>query len=153
MSDFDKEAEREKLRERFEDEADDAVTERMSELLLQGATMTNTHCDRCGSPMFRHNGRSFCPHCAHEDTNTAADQQAAAAATTESTPSQAETDPEPDTQPTVTPTQSAGDAAGALQAVIERHATAAAEAEDPRRASDHIAVAREAAETLAVLAE
>jgi uncharacterized Zn finger protein (UPF0148 family) len=65
MSDeFDKEAEREKLREKFaEDERKREHTQRMSELLLQGATMTNRHCDTCGDPIFRHDGREFCPTC------------------------------------------------------------------------------------------
>lgn len=151
MSDFDKEAEREKLRKRFEDESDDDVTERMSELLLQGATMTNTHCDRCGSPMFRHNGQSFCPHCAHEETEV--DDQPATTTKEEQTPVQPTTEADTDVQSQVTPTDAANTAVDALQAAIERHATAAAEAEDPRRASDHIAVAREAAEALTVLAE
>ncbi|MFB6146160.1 MAG: Sjogren's syndrome/scleroderma autoantigen 1 family protein [Halobacteriaceae archaeon] len=61
---FDKEAERERLREKYErDDADSEATERMSQLLLQGATMTNRHCDECGSPVFRHEGRAFCPNC------------------------------------------------------------------------------------------
>ncbi|WP_066411897.1 Sjogren's syndrome/scleroderma autoantigen 1 family protein [Halorubrum aethiopicum] len=65
MSDeFDKEAEREKLREKFaKDEKKREHTQRMSELLLQGATMTNRHCDTCGDPIFRHDGREFCPTC------------------------------------------------------------------------------------------
>ncbi len=65
MSDgFDKEAEREKLREKFaEDEQQREHTQRMSELLLQGATMTNRHCDACGDPIFRHDGHEFCPTC------------------------------------------------------------------------------------------
>ncbi len=64
MSDFDKEAEREKLREQFaEDEKKREATERMSELLLQGATMTNTHCDTCGDPLFRYDGQTFCSTC------------------------------------------------------------------------------------------
>ncbi|MBP1922797.1 uncharacterized Zn finger protein (UPF0148 family) [Halorubrum alkaliphilum] len=65
MSDgFDKEAEREKLREKFaEDEEQREHTQRMSELLLQGATMTNRHCDACGDPIFRHDGQEFCPTC------------------------------------------------------------------------------------------
>ncbi|WP_128903742.1 Sjogren's syndrome/scleroderma autoantigen 1 family protein [Halorubrum amylolyticum] len=65
MSDgFDKEAEREKLREKFaEDEQEREHTQRMSELLLQGATMTNRHCDDCGDPIFRHDGQEFCPTC------------------------------------------------------------------------------------------
>jgi uncharacterized Zn finger protein (UPF0148 family) len=63
MSDFDKEAEREKLREKFaRDEQKRAQTSRMSELLLKGATMTNKHHD-CGSPVFRWKGEEFCPTC------------------------------------------------------------------------------------------
>jgi len=64
MSEFDKEAEREKLREKYADDAEDrAATQRMSQLLLQGATMTNRHCDECGDPRFRYQGREFCPSC------------------------------------------------------------------------------------------
>jgi uncharacterized Zn finger protein (UPF0148 family) len=64
MSDFDKEAEREKLREKYGDEAKQReTTQQMSELLLQGATMTNRHCDDCGDPIFRHEGQEFCPTC------------------------------------------------------------------------------------------
>ena len=64
MSDFDKEAEREKLRKKYADDEDKrANTKRMSELLLKGATMTNQHCDTCGDPLFRHNGQTFCPTC------------------------------------------------------------------------------------------
>jgi uncharacterized Zn finger protein (UPF0148 family) len=63
MSDFDKEAEREKLREQFErDRQKRQQSERMSELLLKGATMTNKHHD-CGSPVFRWEGEEFCPSC------------------------------------------------------------------------------------------
>jgi len=61
---FDKEAEREKLREKFEkDEEKRQETQRMSELLLQGATMTNEHCENCGDPLFRDGGETFCPTC------------------------------------------------------------------------------------------
>ena len=65
MSDeFDKEAEREKLREKFaRDEEKREHTQRMSELLLKGATMTNQHCETCSDPIFRHDGREFCPTC------------------------------------------------------------------------------------------
>ena len=65
MSDeFDKEAEREKLREKFADDDEKREhTQRMSELLLKGATMTNRHCDDCGDPIFRQDGREFCPTC------------------------------------------------------------------------------------------
>ncbi|MEF8757660.1 MAG: Sjogren's syndrome/scleroderma autoantigen 1 family protein [Halobacteriales archaeon] len=62
--DFDKEAEREKLREQFErDEERREATRKMSDLLLKGATMTNRHCDRCGNPIFRYEGQEFCAEC------------------------------------------------------------------------------------------
>jgi hypothetical protein len=65
--DFDREAEREKLREQFgEEEADREHSQRLSELLLKGATMTNRHCTECGDPIFRHDGREFCPSCRRE---------------------------------------------------------------------------------------
>lgn len=74
MSEFDKEAEREKLREQFaRDEEKRKNTRRMSELLLKGATMTNQHCNQCGDPIFRHDGEEFCPSCG----GAAAEQQAA----------------------------------------------------------------------------
>lgn len=64
MSDFDEEAERERLREQYErDEQKREATERMSELLLKGATMTNAHCETCGDPIFRYEGQLFCPTC------------------------------------------------------------------------------------------
>jgi hypothetical protein len=64
MSDFDKEAEREKLREKYEaDRESREVAEKMSELLLQGATMTNAHCSECGDPIFRYDGQEFCATC------------------------------------------------------------------------------------------
>ena len=64
MSEFDKEAEREKLREKFaKDEEKRQSTKRMSELLLKGATMTNRHCNNCGDPVFRFDGQEFCPSC------------------------------------------------------------------------------------------
>ncbi|NHN60677.1 MULTISPECIES: Sjogren's syndrome/scleroderma autoantigen 1 family protein [Halorussus] len=76
-SGFDKEAEREKLREKYEqDQKDRENTRRMSELLLQGATMTGKHCDRCGDPIFRYDGQEFCPTCQHEaDAQAQAQQQ------------------------------------------------------------------------------
>jgi uncharacterized Zn finger protein (UPF0148 family) len=61
MSDFDKEAERERLREKYErDQQKREATEKMSELLLQGATMTNAHCSECNDPIFRYDGQEFC---------------------------------------------------------------------------------------------
>ncbi|MXV61544.1 hypothetical protein GS429_05590 [Natronorubrum sp. JWXQ-INN-674] len=64
MSDFDKEAEREKLREKYErDKEERQATQRMSDLLLKGATMTNSHCGTCGDPLFQQDGTTFCPSC------------------------------------------------------------------------------------------
>ena len=64
MSDFDKEAEREKLREKYErDKEERQATQRMSDLLLKGATMTNAHCGTCGDPLFQQNDTTFCPSC------------------------------------------------------------------------------------------
>ncbi|MEY7849314.1 Sjogren's syndrome/scleroderma autoantigen 1 family protein [Natrarchaeobius sp. A-rgal3] len=64
MSDFDKEAEREKLRKKYErDKKEREATQRMSDLLLKGATMTNSHCGTCGDPLFKQNGTTFCPSC------------------------------------------------------------------------------------------
>ncbi|MFC6786946.1 Sjogren's syndrome/scleroderma autoantigen 1 family protein [Halobaculum halobium] len=83
-SGFDKEAEREKLREKFaRDDQKRQSTRRMSELLLKGATMTNDHCDACGSPIFRQNGQEFCPECDVEGSNdaVAGDAQTTSAAT------------------------------------------------------------------------
>jgi hypothetical protein len=64
MSDFDAEAERKRLREKYEaDEENRKRTQQMSELLLKGATMTNRHCGECGSPIFRYEDQEFCPTC------------------------------------------------------------------------------------------
>lgn len=78
MSDFDKEAEREKLREKYEqDEERRETTEQMSELLLKGATMTNAHCSDCGDPIFRYDGQEFCPTC-QKPIDRGTDEKAAA---------------------------------------------------------------------------
>ena len=64
MSDFDAEAERKRLREKYDSEEEDRKrTQQMSELLLKGATMTNRHCGECGSPIFQYKGQEFCPSC------------------------------------------------------------------------------------------
>ncbi len=194
--DFDKEAEREKLREKYgDDEEDREATQRMSELLLQGATMTNKHCDTCGDPIFRQNGTEFCPTCnAAENGSTGttpeADERApgepgqdAGTEPREHPPNQAtEASPRQGSDPTARPepsgarsadtrpegeatsdratTSQTGDqraeadlGAGreALVRALNRHATAGANADDPRRARDHLAAAREAAEALAAL--
>ncbi|HET7324876.1 MAG TPA: Sjogren's syndrome/scleroderma autoantigen 1 family protein [Halococcus sp.] len=102
MSDFDEEAEREKLRKRFaEEENDRETTERMSELLLQGATMTNTHCDTCGNPLFRYDGQTFCSNCqrAVGDDASTETTEATEPATTDTPASDTEPSPEhPDGQ-------------------------------------------------------
>ena len=119
MSDFDKEAEREKLRKKYADDEDKrANTKRMSELLLKGATMTNQHCDACGDPLFRHNGQTFCPTCqadsqqaaaqsdgTQQPTDQAGDADQPQPASAESTPEQpANNTPQPNQS---TPTQPA----------------------------------------------
>jgi len=63
-SGIDKEALREELREKYErDEREREATQRMSDLLLKGATMTNAHCGTCGDPLFQQQGTTFCPSC------------------------------------------------------------------------------------------
>ena len=97
---FDKEAEREKLREKLaDDEQKREHTQRMSELLLKGATMTNRHCEECGDPIFRHDGREFCPTCGNEVGGAAGETPADA----DGTPADADG----------TPTDAGADAAGA----------------------------------------
>ena len=108
MSDgFDKEAEREKLREKFaDDEEEREHTQRMSELLLKGATMTNRHCEECGDPIFRHDGREFCPTCGNEVGGGAGDGEAPADA--EGTPDAAvDADGTPNAPADATPDASA----------------------------------------------
>ena len=223
MSDeFDKEAEREKLREKFEaDRRDREHTQRMSELLLQGATMTNRHCETCGDPIFSHEGREFCPTChatedgyeipadgagpegnASENGSTAnepsvdetagsgsteggavrsGDPRAAddPAATRTGDATTAPNDaPTPSNDTTTAPndttaapndasgsdrafteatnrppatTQGVDDARASLTRTLTRFARAAESADDPKRARDHLAAAREAAETLSAL--
>ncbi|MGA9399860.1 Sjogren's syndrome/scleroderma autoantigen 1 family protein [Haladaptatus sp.] len=76
MSDFDKEAEREKLRQQYENERKERKsTQRMSELLLQGATMTGKHCDTCGDPIFRYDGNEFCSTCQQAASESAGENE------------------------------------------------------------------------------
>ena len=205
MSDFDKEAEREKLRKKYARDAEKrADTQRMSDLLLQGATMTNQHCDRCGDPLFRHNGRTFCATCRAEDEaaggdaagdgrdspvehaegDTVADASAAADVRTDAdraadtvnvepaspaaeqsashpddrSVSSSPSDPSsPSSEPTAPARTVDGDvtdrtaARQSLEATLARFAEQAAATDDPRRAREFLAAAREAAETLAAL--
>ncbi|TQQ80670.1 Sjogren's syndrome/scleroderma autoantigen 1 family protein [Halonotius roseus] len=200
MSDFDKEAEREKLRKKYaDDEAKRANTKRMSELLLKGATMTNQHCDECGDPLFSHDGQTFCPTCQagtqqpadaqqQADTQQPMDtqqangaQQPANAAQSPATepessatqPQSTPTDtpatnghpgasdgrpPEPTQQSTQQstsqsspPTEGLTTARQSLIGTITRFSQQAAKTDDPRRAKELLAAAREAAETLRAL--
>jgi uncharacterized Zn finger protein (UPF0148 family) len=214
MSDFDKEAEREKLREKYErDKEKRQSTQRMSELLLKGATMTNRHCDQCGDPIFRYEGEEFCPTC--QDAQVVGGEGAAADADGAETAS-AETDPAGEEPAGGEPTADAGDievgtpeAAGpnvdpmagnegqqatepagaggapeqraptaeapaqvgsaaatgpptggdgdlgaaraSLSRTVTKYAQAAENTDDPRRARELLAAAREAAEALAAL--
>lgn len=206
---FDKEAERERLRKKYEDErADREATERMSELLLQGATMTNKHCNECGTPIFRYQDQEFCPSCQREvrdredaagsdsdESETAraeggtsesaddADERAVAgsqgtetqqsASATTATDQAVESGGKPDQSnnasdvdrtgtestaessiarsPDIDGEPSLDDATRTLVETIATLARRAARAEDPRRAKDLLAAAREGAETLATL--
>lgn len=160
MSEFDKEAEREKLRKQFEHEEERRqTTQEMSELLLKGATMLNIHCADCASPIFRHEGQEFCPTCHRsvEEIQTAGDdfnsqdEPKLAEETVETTP---ETTPEQSVsattprQPVSIPDSNAGEA---LDAAIARLADRAATADDPRQASELLEAAHTAAKTLALI--
>jgi uncharacterized Zn finger protein (UPF0148 family) len=230
MSEFDKEAEREKLREKYErDKEKRKSTQRMSELLLKGATMTNRHCDDCGDPIFRYDGQEFCPTCQQptqggesmaggqdatqtaqtessdpapadavevelgddEATDRAKSSRSTDTSTGQTQETTAETRAEtssgnqPETTAEDSPEATAGrpsetmtervDARSAVGDVgvagaeavehegnltmaraslarsVERYARAAEQTDDPRRAKDHLAAAREAAEALAAL--
>lgn len=181
MSDFDKEAERKKLEKQFEqDKRKRENTERMSELLLQGATMTDTHCDTCGDPLFRYEGQEFCPSCqVQTDDRQPADAQQSPAdteppeptETPESTePAQIEIEdgttprdetPEPTTDTSTTDTPSVSDddrsdldlsaARQSLSSTITRFAKHAETTEDPDRARAFLAATEDAATALDAL--
>ncbi|WP_121820979.1 Sjogren's syndrome/scleroderma autoantigen 1 family protein [Halostella salina] len=204
MSDFDKEAEREKLREQLEEEEESRKhTQQMSELLLKGATMTNAHCDNCGDPIFRYDGQEFCPTCqTGNEAGGGANGQPSAASAEQPTEQSNATDrqsPDPTTadtaddgaaasaetgapadasvapgrpsasdgqhttgsaaapqnpDPTTAGTSVDGDvaaAAEALRATLTKFSRKAAETDDPARAREYLAAAREAAEALDAL--
>ncbi|RRJ32064.1 Sjogren's syndrome/scleroderma autoantigen 1 family protein [Halocatena pleomorpha] len=177
MSEFDEEAEREKLRKQFEeDKRKRESTERMSELLLQGATMTDTHCDSCGDPLFRYEGQEFCPTCqVRTDGHQSADTQqsstdAEPSESTETTMSTqidtedetvpADDPPEPDTATTTdapaasvnTPSDSGlSTAHQSLVATLTRFAKRAETTEDPDRARKFLAATEDAATALNAL--
>jgi uncharacterized Zn finger protein (UPF0148 family) len=201
MSGFDEEAERQRLREKYEqDQEKRATTQRMSELLLKGATMTNRHCDTCGDPIFRYDGQEFCPTCraaegapTEQETTEEADTQAETAAPAAGADADvgaetaADTKPAPEAAPNHrTPSSTGGDAPAdvndgrirdpvedattprsprrsspggaslddaraSLSRTLVRYAQAAEETDDPRRATELLAAAREAAEALSAL--
>ena len=207
MSDFDKEAEREKLREKYErDQESREVAEKMSELLLQGATMTNAHCSACGDPIFRYDGQEFCATCEKPVDREGADEggeesggdaeETADAEETErievTSPSddarvqfgsgsegqndeaadregtadqgaserqQSRPETEPEERPARRPepdraSERAGDVSAARESLartLARFSERAEATEDPQRAREHLAAAREAAEALSAL--
>lgn len=148
MSEFDKEAERERLREKYEqEEADRASTKHMSELLLQGMTMTDRHCPECGSPLFSDGDRIFCPECEREVVEHDGEASPETQSTVES-PQDDSTPPERQAAAAL-PAESTGDGPRAdLQAALTRHASAAAAADDPRTAREHLEAAQAAIEAL-----
>lgn len=160
MSEFDKEAEREKLRKQFErDKERRETTQQMSELLLKGATMLNVHCADCASPVFRQDGEEFCPSCNRsvEELQTAETESEPAPEPEppQESPDSVEPAPEPATQTSVPERPSAGvpdsNAGEALSAAIARLADRAATADDPRQAAELLEAAHTAAETLAIV--
>jgi uncharacterized Zn finger protein (UPF0148 family) len=147
MSEFDKEAEREKLREKYErDQQKRKETERMSQLLLQGATMTNRHCDTCGDPLFRYQGNQFCATCegrAQEAEAASRAQPEAQAQEAETGTDVAETSRPADDRRETTPIGDQGDpdpvdadaamgadAGGDVESAPEQHDTPAPTVED-----------------------
>ncbi|CAM2900332.1 MULTISPECIES: Sjogren's syndrome/scleroderma autoantigen 1 family protein [Halobacterium] len=173
---FDKEAAREELREKYNaDQQDREETARMSDLLLQGATMTNDHCDRCGTPLFRHDGETFCPTCQHDDNDdeptattqsapdrsppadpqatppssppTTPDTSSSTAAATDDVPTAAARD-RPEHAPTAEPTTPATEE---LESTIAALARRASDADDPRTAREYLEAAHEAAAALDTL--
>ena len=112
MSDFDKEKERERLREKYEHEQQKRESaEKMSELLLQGATMTNSHCSECGDPVFRYDGQEFCATCERPiDRDRGGDGDDATDSTGEASDSPDDADgqgPEPETIEVTSPSDDA----------------------------------------------
>jgi uncharacterized Zn finger protein (UPF0148 family) len=110
MSDFDKEAERERLREKYErDQEKRKSTERMSELLLKGATMTDAHCADCGDPIFRYDGEEFCPTCQEVITDDeSGDAEGESDTADAETPGEAGTDASPASDTDASPAPGAG---------------------------------------------
>jgi len=152
MSDFDKEAEREKLREKYgDDETDRETTEQMSELLLKGATMTNAHCNNCGDPIFRYDGQEFCPTCQQPVDRGDADGAADAdedniEVTTPSDDATVQFGGEPEGDSTADPEQRPS-SDGPSQSTPETRSTPTAESADQPRSAPSVDPASTATET------
>ncbi len=157
MSDgFDKEAERERLREKYaEDEADRQSAKEMSDLLLQGARMTDRHCPECGDPLFEDDGELFCASCERQvvaggeappASSPDAGQPVPGATDGEGTDAEAlqTSTNQPSTTEAATPRAH-------LETALSEAAAAAASANDPRTRKEHLEAATAAIEALRAL--
>ncbi|MFA9416207.1 Sjogren's syndrome/scleroderma autoantigen 1 family protein [Natrinema sp. HArc-T2] len=143
MSDFDKEAEREKLREKYErDKQERKATQRMSDLLLKGATMTNTHCGTCGDPLFQMDGTTFCPSChgnpdAVEGTDLEAQPADEQSSTEQSATAQSAADDRTDTAPIETTTEATSETPDTKPDAIGQRASSpgATQSQDERQST------------------
>lgn len=137
MSEFDKEAERERLREKFaQDEAERASARHMSELLLQGLTMTDRHCPECGAPLFRDDERTFCPECERDVAEGSHEAAGPPDVTAPEPPDAGERGAQPRAN---------------LVAALNRSAAAAATTDDPRVVREHLEAAQAAIEAIRAL--
>ena len=165
--DFDREAEREKLRRQLEAEEEGRkATQQMSELLLKGATMTNKHCDQCGDPIFRYQGQEFCPTCQQTVSSGSAEagepgDDGAVAETTNEEATEREPQQEQSSEPAQRARQPSqpqptvpGDLEEAHASLVRKLTTLAHQAEstdDVGRSRELLAAAKEAAEALSAL--
>ncbi|MFW6447983.1 MAG: Sjogren's syndrome/scleroderma autoantigen 1 family protein [Halobacteriota archaeon] len=153
MGEFDKEAERERLREKFEaEEADRATARQMGELLLRGARMTDRHCPECGSPLFEEEGTVFCPTCEREVVEVEEGEEPRAVMGAETAELEGTVAEASGVEATVSATASAdGTPRRHLEAALERSAAAAARTDDPRLAREHLEAAKAAIEAIEAL--
>ncbi|MFB6173762.1 MAG: Sjogren's syndrome/scleroderma autoantigen 1 family protein [Halobacteriales archaeon] len=156
--DFDREAERERLREKFEAEEEDReATQRMSDLLLKGATMTNVHCDECGDPIFRYEGQEFCPTCQRTVGDAEGAEGTDAEGAGEGAEVEVETEPRTDdggnAEPETAPTEPSEGSEDGPTAVERPDRTAATRGDAPAAGGDLGAARESLVRTLADLAE
>lgn len=131
-STFDREAEKEKLREQLRrDERNRRTTQHMSELLLKGATMTNKHCDTCGDPLFRYQGQEFCPTCSQREGESGATEGGSAVEGGDGSAERAETAAEAGGGSGVDRIESTGTPAGQAPRTTGRAAPSAGEPAQP----------------------